>query len=357
MRAGGKDGRARHRKDDRGAAPGAPHVPASGGLHRAGKRPRRLRLRGRRHGSRRVVGVSGGTPPLVQAVGRGAPVGPAPSPVVRRWEAERLVQLPRSPSREARRTRRVLLDRRAGRPAHDHLRGAPPRRQPVRQCAQGFRGEEGRSRRHLPTDDPRATCRDAGVCPHRCRPLGGVRRVLRRLAQGPHQRCGVQSPDHRRRQLPARSAHSPERERRRGREGLPLDRERRRRAENGRGHRMDRRARPLVPRADPRGIDRVPRGRDGCRGHALHPVHVGNDGETQGDSPHDRGLHDGGLLDPQPRVRSEARDGCLLVRGRYRLGHGPQLHRLRPPRERSDLGDVRGSPRPPRQGSLVADHR
>ena len=37
----------------------------------------------------------------------------------------------------------------------------------------------------------------------------------------------------------------------------------------------------------------------------------------------------------------------LLVRGRHRLGHRPQLHRLRPARERRHVGDVRGHARHP----------
>ena len=47
------------------------------------------------------------------------------------------------------------------------------------------------------------------------------------------------------------------------------------------------------------------------------------------------------------RVRPEARDRRLLVRRGHRLGHRPQLHRLRPARQRRHVRDVRGHARHP----------
>ena len=47
----------------------------------------------------------------------------------------------------------------------------------------------------------------------------------------------------------------------------------------------------------------------------------------------------------------------LLVRRRHRLGHRPQLHRLRAARQRRDLGDVRGRSQLPGRGPLVGDRR
>ena len=49
--------------------------------------------------------------------------------------------------------------------------------------------------------------------------------------------------------------------------------------------------------------------------------------------------------------------GRLLVRGRRRLDHRPQLHRLRAALQRRDVGDVRGHARLPGQGPLVVDRR
>ena len=57
------------------------------------------------------------------------------------------------------------------------------------------------------------------------------------------------------------------------------------------------------------------------------------------------------------RVRPEARHRRVLVRGRRRLDHGPQLHRLRPALQRRDLGDVRGNAGLSGQGPLVVDRR
>ena len=50
-------------------------------------------------------------------------------------------------------------------------------------------------------------------------------------------------------------------------------------------------------------------------------------------------------------------DRRLLVHGRHRLGHRPQLHRLRPARQRRHVGDVRGHARLPRQRPLLGDRR
>ena len=67
---------------------------------------------------------------------------------------------------------------------------------------------------------------------------------------------------------------------------------------------------------------------DGCRGSALHPLHLGHDREAEGDRPHDRRLPDRHLRDDEAGLRPEGR-GRLLVHGRHRLGDRPQLRRLR----------------------------
>ena len=79
---------------------------------------------------------------------------------------------------------------------------------------------------------------------------------------------------------------------------------------------------------------------DGRRGPAVHPLHLGQHRQAQG-----RAAHDGRL----PGVRGHhAQAGLrlppgrhLLLRRRRRLDHRPQLHRLRPARERRHHGDVR----------------
>ncbi len=71
---------------------------------------------------------------------------------------------------------------------------------------------------------------------------------------------------------------------------------------------------------------------------------------TTGRLPGRHGVHPLGGLRPQGRRR-------LLDRGRHRLGDRPLLHRLRPARQRHDVGDVRGHARHPPQGALVGDHR
>ena len=123
--------------------------------------------------------------------------------VVRRRQAERLLQLPGPPRRgRQRRPRRLPLARGGGRGARHHLRRAPPRRPALRQRAQGPRHRQGRRRRHLPADDPRGRRLDARLRAHR-RPA--QRRLRRLLARGRARAHGVlrgQGPDHRRRRPP-----------------------------------------------------------------------------------------------------------------------------------------------------------
>ena len=80
------------------------------------------------------------------------------------------------------------LGGRARRSPHAHLLGPLRRGQQVRQRAQDARREEGRPRRDLPAAHPRGGDRDARLRAHRRHPLGGVRRLLARVAARPHQR-------------------------------------------------------------------------------------------------------------------------------------------------------------------------
>ena len=101
----------------------------------------------------------------------------------------------------------------------------------------------------------------------------------------------------------------------------------------------------------------VPAGADGQRGPALPHVHVRHHGEAEGDRAHDRRLPRRRRLHARARLRPEARGGRLLVRGRHRLDHRPQLHRLRAADERRDVRPLRGDARLPGQGPLVGHRR
>ncbi len=160
---------------------------------------------------------------------------------------------------------------------------------------------------------------------------------------------------HRRRRLSPRPDRAAQADRRRGARGHAVDRARRRRAARRRGrfrstctegrdhwyHRLMQDA-PLHVRA----------GADGRGGHALHPLHVRHDGKAEGHRPHDRRLSRRHVRDDQAGVRS-ARRRRVLVHGRHRLGHRPQLRRLRPARQRRDGRDVRRRARLAAEGSLL----
>ncbi len=64
----------------------------------------------------------------------------------------------------------------------------------------------------------------------------------------------------------------------------------------------------------------------------------------------------GDVHDHQVRVRS-ARRRRVLVHRRRRLGHRPQLHRVRPARERRDRADVRGRAEPSGPRPVLGHHR
>ena len=82
-----------------------------------------------------------------------------------------------------------------------------------------------------------------------------------------------------------------------------------------------------------------------------------HDGQAERDRAHDRRLPRRRGDDAPLHLRPQARDGRLLVRGRHRLDHRPQLHRLRAALQRRHEGDVRGHARLPGQGALVGDRR
>ena len=85
---------------------------------------------------------------------------------------------------------------------------------------------------------------------------------------------------------------------------------------------------------------------------AEHPLYVmytsGTTGRAQGDPAHHRRLSDPGRLHALGGLRPQARRRRVLVRGRHRLGHRAQLHRLRAAGQPGDVGHVRGHARTPR---------
>ena len=287
-------------------------------------------------------------------------VGPAVRPLVRRRDPQRLLQLPRPPrGRRPGRQGGLPLGGRAGRHPDHQLRRPAGRGVPVRQRAARPRRGPGRPGGHLHADDPRAGRGHAGLHPDRRRPLGRVRRA------SPPTPCATGSSTPRpgwwspptaggagaRRSASRATSTSAVSETPCVDHVVVVAPDRRRHGGRPAGH--DGRPGPLVARAadgrGPGGRRRAGRhlraGAHGRRGPALHPLHLGHHGGAQGHHAHHRRLPDPGGLHPPGGLRPAPRRGRLLVRGRHRLGHRPQLHRLRAAGQRRDLGDVRGDAR------------
>ena len=228
---------------------------------------------------------------------------------------------------------------------------------PLRQCAPQARRKEGRPRHDLHADDPGGRGRDARLRPHRRDPLGRVRRVLARIAGGPHRGLRLHDRDHGRRRRAWRKEDPAEGECRRGdRCARARRQERRRRSPDRRPGRLGRWARPAL-RGNHRGRARGLRARADERGRpALHPLHLRLDRKTEGRAAHERRLSGVRELHLRLRVRLPRR-GHLLVHGRRRLGDRAQLHRLRPAFERRDEPDVRGRAELSRHFALLARGR
>ena len=97
--------------------------------------------------------------------------------------AQRLLQLHRPPSEEARRPGRDHLGRRQPlRRPEDHLQRTLRACLPPRQRAEEARRQEGRPRHHLHADDPRGGLCDARLHPHRRRSIRWCSAASRRTA-------------------------------------------------------------------------------------------------------------------------------------------------------------------------------
>ncbi len=94
----------------------------------------------------------------------------------------------------------------------------------------------------------------------------------------------------------------------------------------------------------------------GQRASSVRALHVGHHRQAEGHSAHHRRLSDAGDRHHEVGVRSAGR-GHLLVLGRYRLGDGAQLHRLRAALGGRDDGDVRRRARLSAVRPLVAHRR
>ena len=305
------------------------------------------------------MGPAGPRAGLVHRVGHDPRrLQPAVSQVVRRRQAERLSQLPRPPRRgRDRRSRRVSLARRGGRGARHHVRAAAGRHATLRQRAESARDRRRRRGRHLPADDPAGRRRDARLRTDRCPAQRRLRRLQRRGGQGAHGVQRGQGAGHGRRG-PAQGQDGPDQGPGRRRDGRPADaRDDLRRQAHGRRLPDARRARRVVRRGPGRGRPGMPGRAAGCRAPAVHPLLVRLDGQAEGHPAHDRRLPDPGRVDAQARVRPQAGVRRLLLLGRRRLDHRPQLHRLRAVGQRRDVGHVRGRAGLPRQGRLVGPVR
>ncbi len=102
-----------------------------------------------------------------------------------------------------------------------------------------------------------------------------------------------------------------------------------------------------------RRLERVGARADGCRGPALHPLHVRHDREAEGHRPHDRRLSDPRGGHHEARLRPQA-DRRVLVHRRHRLGDRAFLRRLRAARQRRHGAHVRGRARLARAGPVLA---
>ena len=136
--------------------------------------------------------------------------------MVRGRHAQRLGQLHRPASGDARRSGRHHLGGRRSDPGGaDHLSPAARAGVQVRQRPEGARRQEGRPRHHLPADDPRGGLRHARLRAHRRHSFGGVRRLLAGKPRRPHRGRQFQVHHHRRRGRARRQVRPAEEEHRR----------------------------------------------------------------------------------------------------------------------------------------------
>ena len=169
--------------------------------------------------------------------------------------------------------------------------------------------------------------------------------------------CEAKVAHHRRRRLPARQGGRAQAPRRRGAR-RPRRRSRPRSSSSALGHDVH-----MVPGRDHWWHDIVDRQSEDCPPVPVDSEHMLYLLYTSGTTAKPKGiLHTtagyllGTVVHPRGDLRHQARRR-VLVRGRHRLGDRPQLHRLRPARQRDDRRHVRGRARHAGLGPLVADRR
>ena len=276
-------------------------------------------------------------------------VGPAVRQVVRRRQAQRLPQRRRPPRRRRPgRQGRVPLGGRARRHPHHHLR------RPARRGAAASPTSSRASASARATASA-STCRWSPSCPIAmlaCARIGAAHSVVfggfsPDSPHRPHQRRRVQGRHHRRRRLPPRRAVDAQAERRRRRSRPPRAIEHvvvvqagRRAGRHGRG------PRPLVARRSWPSADAE------CPCEPMDSEDLLYLLYTSGTTAKPKGIMHttGGYLTQVAFTHKyvfdlHPDDRRLLVRRRHRLGHRPQLHRLRPAHQRRHVGDVRGHAR------------
>ena len=282
-----------------------------------------------------------------------------PHPLVPGRQAERLLQLPRPAPRDARRQDRAASTRATTRtsPATITYRELYHRVCKLANALKSLGVQKGdRVTIYLPMIP------EAAVAMLACARIGAIHSVVfggfspDSLA-GPHRGLRVDRRDHVGRRHPRRQEGAAQGERR---PGAVVAGHRDRQARAGRqAHRRERpdvRPRPLVRRGRRRPAGRMRARAGGRRGPAVHPLHVRFDRQAEGRAAHERRLPRLRGVHARSRVRPPRRRRLLVHRGR-RLGHRPQLRRLRTARERRDVADVRRRAELSGPGPLLAGLR
>ena len=199
--------------------------------------------------------------------------------------------------------------------------------------------------RHLHADDPGAADRDARLRPDRRAAHGRLRWLLGRGAVGPDQRLRREGPDHRRRRLPARQGG------RRSRTTPTRRSPRRRRSRRRSSSSGPATTSTWSTAATTGGTTSSTASPRTARRSRSSPSTCSTCSTPRARPPSPRasctrpaGYLARHVVQPRGDLRHQARRR-VLVRRRHRLGDRPQLHRLRPARQRDDRGPVRGRAR------------
>ena len=262
-------------------------------------------------------------------------VEPAVRELVRRRRAQRRLQLPR-PARRSRqrRPRRAAVGGRARRRPPRDLRRAHRRGQAPRERARGTRHRRGRPRRDLHADDPRGDRRDARRRAHRRDPLRRLRRLLGRQPALAHRRRRREARHHRRRRLPQGQGLAAQARRRHGARPTATARACRRPSSTCSSSRAAATT-SSGPRAATSG------GTTSCRRHPPSTRRRRSPPRTRCSSSIRRARPESRRASCTPRAATSPRRPSrnkvvhdihpeirrVLVHGRHRLGHRPQLRR------------------------------